>query len=292
MRFTGLLSRGVVAAAAFVLATGFTDLERAFAPSSDLWDRWETHDPNSTATIDHSQWSDFLSKFVYPDRVGINRVNYAGVTAADRHHLQTYLEALQRVKISTYNRVEQEAYWINLYNAATLEVVLQHFPVEGIRDIDISPGLFADGPWGKEFLTVEGEDISLNDIEHRILRPVWNDPRVHYAVNCASIGCPNLIPIAFTAETLDTTKSEAAKAYINHPRGVSIVGNTATISKIYLWFSEDFGRSVEAIKAHLMLYADPALAGALKSVTSFDYAYDWSLNDGSDPDAVAALNRK
>jgi len=292
MRMTGLLARGAAVAAAFLMTTAFTNLEKAFAPKADLWERWEKHDAASTATIDHSEWSRFLAKYVYPDTTGVNLVTYIDVTDEDRKSLQAYLNALQAAPISTYNRAEQEAYWLNLYNAVTVEVILDHFPVKGIRDIDISPGFFSDGPWGKDLVTVEGEDLSLNDIEHRILRPIWGDPRVHYAVNCASIGCPNLLPIAFTAASLDSMKSEAARAYVNHPRGVTIEGETATISKIYLWFSQDFGETPDAIKAHLMLYADPALAAALKGVKEIEYAYDWALNDGSDPDAVAALSRK
>ena len=80
-----------------------------------------------------------------------------------------------------------------------MKVVLDHYPVDGIRDIDISPGLFAGGPWDKKLVEIEGDDVSLNDIEHRILRPIWRDPCIHYAVNCASIGCSNLRPTAFTA---------------------------------------------------------------------------------------------
>ena len=292
MRTTGLLARGAAVAAVFFMTTGFTNLEKAFAPKSELWERWEAHDPDAATVIDHSDWSRFLAKYVYPDPTGVNLVSYIDVTEEDRTALQSYLDDLQAVPISTYNRAEQEAYWLNLYNAVTVEVILDHFPVKGIRDIDISPGFFSDGPWGKDLVTVEGEDLSLNDIEHRILRPIWGDPRVHYAVNCASIGCPNLLPVAFTGETLDSMKSEAARAYVNHPRGVTIEGETATISKIYLWFSEDFGETPDAIKAHLMLYADPALAAALTGVKEIEYAYDWALNDGSDPDAVAALSRK
>ncbi len=91
-------------------------------------------------------------------------------------------------------RAEQFPFWINLYNALTVKVVLDHYPVEIIRDIDISPGLFADGPWGKKLVTVEGEALSLDDIEHRILRPIWKDPRLHYVLNCAALGVPIFSP--------------------------------------------------------------------------------------------------
>lgn len=94
-----------------------------------------------------------------------------------------------------------------------------------------------------------------------------------------SIGNPNLLPVAVTPGTLDETKTEAARAYVNHPRGVTLKGETATISKIYDGFSENFGGSEGGIRAHLMLYADPALAKAIKQVEDFDYASDWGLKD-------------
>ena len=251
----------------------------AFAKSASLWDIWAKHDEASTETIDHAAWTRFLGKYVLPDSTGVNRVPYGDVTAQDRTLLKSYIARLTGLTITSYNRAEQEAYWVNLYNALTVDVVLDHYPVKSIRDIDIS-GLFSDGPWGEDLVEIEGHGVSLDDIEHRILRPIWQDPRTHYVVNCASIGCPNLLPVAVTADTLDEIKTEAARAYINHPRGVTIKGDTATISKIYDWFSEDFGNSEATIRTHLMLYADPALEHAIEQVEDFDYAYNWGLNGG------------
>lgn len=249
----------------------------AAAKSAKLWGIWAKHDAGSTATIEHGAWDQFLGKYVYPDQTGVNRIPYGQVSDQDHAILKAYIARLSGLTITTYNRAEQEAYWVNLYNALTVDVILDHYPVKSIRDIDIS-GLFSDGPWGKDLVEIEGHGVSLDDIEHRILRPIWQDPRTHYVVNCASIGCPNLLPVAVTAGTLDEIKTEAARAYVNHPRGVTIEGETATISKIYDWFSEDFGGSENTIRAHLMLYADPALAKAIEQVEDFDYAYDWALN--------------
>src|SRR6185503_17839522 len=130
--------------------------------------------------------------------------------------LDAYVEKMQGVAIRTFCRPEQRAYWANLYNATTVKVVLDHYPVDSIMKINISPGLFAKGPWKKKLLKVEGEEVSLDDVEHRILRPIWKDPRTHYSVNCASLGCPNLQPHAFTAATLDAMLDEAARGYVNH----------------------------------------------------------------------------
>ena len=105
---------------------------------------------------------------------------------------------------------------------------------------DIDRGLFfADGPWGRKLFTVEGVPVSLDDAEHRILRPIWQDPRIHYAVNCASIGCPDLWPEAYESFNTDRILDQAAVNFINSDRGVKIEGGRMTVSKIYEWYDED-----------------------------------------------------
>ncbi|MDJ0684982.1 MAG: DUF547 domain-containing protein [Alphaproteobacteria bacterium] len=275
-----VLTRRLVVATVLVLALpAFNTVAGALAPEPDLWDVWEAHDPGSTARIDHSAWTAYLGEIVTPDAQGVNRVDYGGAAMAKRADLDAYIATLAAIPISLYNRAEQEAYWINLYNALTIQVVLDHYPVQSIQDIDISPGLFSSGPWGKELVEIEGRGVSLNDVEHRILRPIWRDPRVHYVVNCASIGCPNLLPVAATADQMDALKNAAARDYINDPRGVSIVDGEVVLSKIYEWFTEDFGNSSAGVVAHLQLYAEPALAADLQAIKVYDFAYDWGLND-------------
>ena len=276
--------RAVLAAALIVPLSGFTSVERLFAPSVEPWPLWERHDPNSTQKIDFSAWDALLKRYVKPGSDGVNRVDYAAFAKQDKAALANVIADLTGLPISRYNRSEQFAFWVNLYNAVTVQVILDHHPVESIRDVDISPGLFADGPWGKELVTVEGEALSLNDIEHRILRPVWDDPRIHYAVNCASIGCPNLATDAYEAERLEEMLETAAKAYINDPRGVSISGRKVTVSKIYDWFQEDFGGSTRTVLAHLKRYAAPALAEQLEAIGDIEGAqYDWGLNGTRSP---------
>jgi Protein of unknown function, DUF547 len=225
-----------------------------------------------------------LKSYLVAGADGINRVAYRRVTTADRTALHQYINRLAAISISRYNRTEQFAYWVNLYNALTVAVVLAHYPTKSIRDIDISPGLFNTGPWGKKLLAVEGEPLSLNDIEHRILRPIWRDPRVHYAVNCASLGCPNLQPMAFTADDLDAGLETAARAYVNHPRGSRVEKGALIVSSLYGWYEEDFGGSEAGVVAHLRWYADAGRAAALARVREIDhYAYDWRLNDADAP---------
>ncbi len=249
------------------------------APASDLWPRWTAHDPASVRTVDHAAWSGFLSRHLVAGGDGVNRLRYSAA-AGDRATLDGYLAMLQAVPVGGLARPEQFAYWTNLYNALTVAVVLDHYPVASIRDIDISPGLFANGPWGAEMATVDGTALTLDDIEHRILRPIWGDARVHYAVNCAAIGCPNLQRTAFTAAALERMLEAGARAYVNDPRGARVEDGRLTASSIYDWFQEDFGGTETGVIGHLRRYADAGLESDLAGIVDIDdFAYDWSLND-------------
>lgn len=249
------------------------------APDADLWERWTKHQADSVETIDHSTWQALLQKHVQVSDDGINRVSYAQFSKTDKASLQDYIQTLSALTISEYNRREQRAYWINLYNALTVQEILKHYPLEGILDIKYS--LLSRGPWKEKLLEIEGEDISLDDIEHRILRPIWNDPRTHYAVNCASLGCPNLSRDAYTADNLDMLLTRGAFEFINHPRGVNInEDGKLIVSSIYNWFADDFGSEDKAIIQHLFQHATPSLAKQLEQVEKIENdQYDWALNE-------------
>jgi hypothetical protein len=260
--------------------SGFVSVDTLLAPSADLWPRWTANDPANAAHVDHVPWDRFLERYTRRTPDGSVRVAYGDVSEGDSAVLTAYIARLAAIPTSTYSRPEQRAYWINLYNALTVRVVLDHYPVKSIRDIDISPGLFDDGPWDKPLVEVEGQPVTLNDIEHRILRPIWGDPRLHYALNCAAIGCPDLQQAAFTVENTDRLLDAGARAYINSPRGVHFDAGDLIVSSIYAWYAEDFGGSDAAILDHLRRYAAPDLAESLSLFSEIDgHDYDWALND-------------
>jgi hypothetical protein len=269
-----------LAGLAVLALAGFGSGERMFAPQAQSWDRWTAHD-EAGGTIDFSDWDRLLARHVVVSKGRHNRVRYGALAGADRKGLDAFIAGSAALAISRYPRREQLAYWINLYNALTVKVVLDHLPVRSIKDISISPGLFASGPWGAKLVTVEGEQLSLDDIEHRILRPIWRDNRIHYAVNCASVGCPDLQRSAFTAARTDDQLDQAARDYVNSPRGVSITGRAITVSRIYDWYIADFGNTEQGVIDHLLRHARPELARRIREIGRLDgTAYDWSLNDG------------
>jgi len=259
-----------------ILPTGL-----AAAPQADLWERWLGNEPGSRIVVDHSAWDRFLQKYLATGRPsGVNRFRYAEVSREDRQRLAAYLQELQKTPVSRLSREEQKAYWINLYNAGTIKLVLDHYPVSSITKINLSSGLFSRGPWEAKIFRIEGQEVSLNDVEHRILRPIWKDPRIHYAVNCASLGCPNLQDRAYTVQNSEVLLEKGAREYINHSRGASLSENKLVLSSIYDWFQEDFGGSEDGVLRHLRRYAAPDLARRLESFSGrIGYKYDWSLNE-------------
>jgi len=247
------------------------------APKAVLWPKWQAHSSENTERVDHRLWSAFLEKYLLVDHPsGINLVRYSNVQPMDRVALDTYIEELQGITVLDLNRDEQKAYWINLYNALTVKLVLDHYPVTSIKRIT--------RPWDTVLANIEGEGITLNDIEHRILRPIWKDNRVHYALNCASIGCPNLPPVAFTGRTTEGLLEQAAREYINHSRGVRVDGKKLFVSTIYKWYRTDFGDSKQELINHLDKYADRDLKDQLNDIRKgkekarMKYRYDWNLN--------------
>lgn len=260
------------------------------APDADLWPDWQAHDAQSTQEIDHADWQEILDRYVTEVELGVTTFDYAGALSdGGAAAVASYVSDMADVAVDGLNRDQQFAYWVNLYNALTVKVVLDHYPVDSIRDIDISPGFFSSllssGPWGKKLITVEGRTLSLDDIEHRILRPIWDDPRIHYVVNCASVGCPALAPTAFVADQLEAQLDQAARDFINHPRAVraGVDGDGGLVlSSLYDWYRDDFGARDADFIAHLKRFAGPdlmALLGNADGVEIAGYEYDWDLND-------------
>ncbi len=245
---------------------------------------WDASDESNASRIDHGAWQEILDTYLRSHGSGINRFDYAALkaNAGDTAKLAGYLSYLQGLDPRTYSRREQKAYWFNFYNSLTVKVVADAYPVDSIRKISDSMlgGLIPVGPWGDVRAEVCGQDLTLDNIEHGILRPIYRDPRIHYGVNCASLGCPNLLETAFTAANTETLLDGAARAYVNHSRGVDFVDDDfIVISSIYTWFSEDFGDTEENVLKHLARYAEEALAERLKSFEgAIDYEYDWDLN--------------
>lgn len=250
------------------------------APKADLWPRWQAYADKVLMRVDHEPWQTFLQRYVVVADNGFNLVKYTDVTAEDRFMLDQYIRYLTALNADWMTREQQLAYWVNLYNAFTIKLVLDHYPVASIRDI--RPAARANGPWQAKLLFVNDEAVSLDDIEHRILRPIWQDPRLHYVLNCAALSCPNLMLSAMRADNINMVMEAAAHSYVNDPRGIKQGDVGFVVSSIYDWYQDDFGGSKDAVLAHILRYARPELARAIRDFPRIQgYAYDWRLNDAA-----------
>lgn len=232
---------------------------------------------------EHAQLSRVLAEHVRADRV-----DYAALKE-DREPLRRYLATLEAVtpdQVGGWTERQRFAFWLNVYNAYTLDLVLDHFPLDSIKDI----GGLLRSVWDKRFIPLEGFDpgkkgrkLSLNDVEHEILRKQFEDARLHAAVNCASKSCPPLRAEAFVAERLDDQLDAQVRGWLADPtrNRFDPKREELKLSKIFDWFAEDFERDAGSVQAWVARYAPAADAAWIgePAVRVRYLDYDWSLND-------------
>lgn len=241
------------------------------APKSDLWPYWNVSNENSTQVIDHSAWQNILDHNLVTESEN-HLFRYATINDEDKQILNQYLQSLAKLDPRRLNRQEQFAYWINLYNALTVKLIIDNYPIESITKLG---GLFSFGPWNEKVISINTVSLTLNDIEHRILRPIWKDRRIHYAVNCASLGCPNLSSQAFTAKNTEALLTQSEHEFINSKKGVIISSNDQlTLSSIYDWYATDFGGEKGVL--NYLSHFKPEIKQINKKPS---YDYNWALNE-------------
>jgi hypothetical protein len=220
--------------------------------------------------VDHSLYASLLSRHV---KNGV--VDYKGFQD-DEAFLDRYLEVLATVDPKLLSTDDQFAFYVNAYNAWTIKLILSRYPdIRSIKDL----GSLFSSPWKKTIARIDGGLLTLDQIEHDILRKRFKDPRVHFVVNCASKSCPPLQGEPFTGSHLDDQLNQAVKAFINDSRFNRLEGDTLWVSKIFDWFPEDFNGDVIG---YFIKFADAPLSHQLeknKRRIKVDHLeYDWSLN--------------
>lgn len=213
--------------------------------------------------FDHTIWDQALILNVSE----AGKVNYQGFMR-DSPQLYEYFSLLSKNSpTEQWSREEKLAYWINAYNAYTIKLIIDSYPIKSIKDIK--------DPWNKKFFKIDGEWFSLGDLEHKILRK-FDDPRIHFAINCASFSCPVVWNRAYTAENVNEALDEQTKKFINDPKRNTITVDEVNVSKIFSWYKKDFKVNGSNSVDFINKYADVKIINQSKKGYR---VYDWSLNE-------------
>ena len=242
------------------------------------------------ATFEHAPWDALLGKYVAVSESGsVSQVDYGGF-GSDRQLLKAYLNDLARVSRDEFERWsvnEQLAFLINAYNAWTVELVLSEYPgIESIRDI----GFLFSSPWKQPIIELFGEQVSLDDVEHGMIRGWgrYNEPRIHFAVNCAAIGCPALRAEAYVGERLEQQLQDSTEKFLSHRSRNRFERGRLYVSRIFDWYEEDFERGwngIQSVEQFLAEYSqqlglnEDLRSRLLSGEIRIRYLrYDWGLN--------------
>ena len=226
---------------------------------------------NYANPVQHGEWDVLVKKHVSKNGM----VDYQGFLK-DKKQLQVYLDKLSANKpTSKWSKNEKMAFWINAYNAFTVKLILDHYPIKSIKDI--KRGIpFVNSVWDITFIPMGKEKIDLNYIEHSILRKEFKDPRIHAAINCASFSCPLLRNEAYYASRLDEQLNDAMRRFVNYSQRNQLDKSNIKISKIFSWFAGDFKLNGSSVVDYLNKYAKKRVQPNAK----IDFLeYQWELND-------------
>jgi len=212
--------------------------------------------------VSHEKWDGLLGKHVSEEGV----VDYRGFQK-DTAQLNAYLKMLaQHTPAKSWGRNEKMAYWINAYNAFTVKLILDNYPLKSIRDLDHG------AVWDRKWIELGGQTYSLNQIEHEILRKRFPDPRIHFAVNCAAASCPPLLNGAYVAGKLDAQLERQTKAFIGSHTYNKLAPQKVIVSKIFDWYGEDFGELIPFLNRYTEMSINRRAEIQFRE-------YDWALNE-------------
>jgi hypothetical protein len=222
----------------------------------------------------HKIFTDILQKYVTD-----GFVNYKEL--AQDQEFETYLNQLSITDPSKLSEKEELAFWINTYNAFTIKAILDNYPIKSINDIKFGE----KSVWDENFISINKKKYSLNEIEHKILRVKFNEPRIHFAIVCASISCPELRNESYEADNLDKQLQEQTVIFLRDKKRNSfdLKNKKANISKIFEWFGEDFGKSDKDILMYISNFLPDDVRKDIKqNINEWTISYkkyDWNLNE-------------
>lgn len=223
-------------------------------------------EPTQVKAEIHKTWDNLVRKHISSS----GKVNYAGFVK-DKAELEKYIKELQSYykDLNSWGRNKRLAYWINVYNAVTVKLITDNYPVKSITDLK------GGKPWDAKLIQLGGVSYTLNVIENKIIRPKFNEPRIHFAVNCAAKSCPKILNRAWTEDNLQRYLTKQTKAFLANSSQNTLEADKVKLSKIFDWYKVDFGTSNEKIIQFINKYSSTTVN---ENATVSYNEYDWSLN--------------
>ncbi len=238
---------------------------------------WAKSNESNRDTVNHRQWNELLSTHVVNTGQGVNRFRYGSVDKNEQKRLSDYIAYLAKIDPRDYSRDEQKAYWLNLYNALNVKLISENYPIKSIRDIGNK--MAGSSLLTKPLIQVADNPLSLNDIENRILRPIWKDHTIHFGLNCANMTCPGLLPKAFTGKNVTSLLKQSGRDFINKQNGVTLKNGKLTAAGVFGQYRSDFATDDKMMLKVFAHYADDRLALYLLGFKGeINYVHDYSLN--------------
>ncbi len=251
-----------------------------------VWSYWNNKDDSSIKVVDHSKWQQILNKYLFVQQDN-TLFNYDAITTDNNQYLvQDYIDILAQEDPIKLNNYEQLAYWINLYNALIVRTILNNYPVDSILEIKPHFGFrtwggvfsfFRYGPWHNKLVSINGIELSLNDITHRILLPIWGDRRVQYCLCSGSMGSPDLYPIVFTAIDMPKLLNKVTNRFIQQEKTMQWIDGKLVLSRLLK--NSNYFHDKHDLLSHLRKYTNSFNKSKLDNFHgSINYQFDWRLN--------------
>lgn len=240
------------------------------APRAKLIEFWNDYEQGSRLNIDHSRWDALLKKHVITGHSsGINRIDYAKFSDSDKASLSEYLKYLQAMDPRQLSRDSQKAFWLNLYNAGIVSLVLKESLEDSIKNLG--------GVWKKKRFYITMQKTSFDDIQHGILRPVFDDKRLLVALNAGTMGSAGIQSEAFTADNVEGLLDVVVSDFLAQSNGLKLEEDKLILSRTFKWYARDYGNRRELLE-FLSQYVPDELVSTIKQVKRVEYQYDWALN--------------
>jgi len=250
------------------------------APKSKVIRFWDDREPLSTMKVNHTAWQEVLDLYVDDQHAsGVNRFDYAAVTSGDARKIKNYIDYLEQMEPRQFNSLEAQAFWINLYNALMVDKIVDAYQSGSSRAVNrLLRGGLRSTRWNRDIAEVVMQDISLDDIEHGILRPIWNDSRIHFVLTTGALSGANVLKTAFNGDNNEALLEQAKVDFFAHPKAVRVENDRIVLNSVFDWYADDFAPNKPALLQYIRESVPESTRQSIQGISRTSFDYTWDLN--------------